>query len=314
VVALTTPVRLALGLAYDGAHFHGFAEQPGQATVAGALADAFERIGAGRLRVTCAGRTDSGVHALAQVVHVDCDAAWVAGWSGERDARRERGERSGPTDVPSPAHDPGVASAVELPRLRDALSGLCAASVTVWRVVAAPGGFDARHAATARRYRYDIELGEPVDPLRRGRLWHVGTELDLSLLRLATDPILGEHDFAAFCRRPPDRQDGPIVRRVTQARWTLPEPGVLRFEIEAGAFCHQMVRSIVGSIVAAGSGRTRPSDVLAQLRRGSREGAPSPAPAHGLCLVAVDYPPELGGRWQWPAATSTQLARTVSIA
>ncbi len=293
-------MRLALGVAYDGTGFHGFAAQPGQVTVAGALLDAFDQVGAGRPRLTCAGRTDTGVHAHAQVVHLDCDASWLAAWVGRARTRE-------PGDTPPPAGTPLV-------RLAEALSSICGPAVTVWRVAVAPPGFDARRSATSRRYRYDLELGEHADPLARSRTWHVGADLDLAVLRLATDPVLGEHDFAAFCRRPPDRPEGPLVRRVTDARWVAVEPGNLRFEIEAAAFCHQMVRSIVGALVAAGSGRIRPSDVVALLRSGSRAGAPTLAPAHGLCLVAVGYPDALGGRWEWPVAGPGQLARPGSIA
>lgn len=267
-------VRVALGVAYDGSGFHGFAPQPGRRTVSGTLATALQQVAGRAVALTCAGRTDAGVHALAQVVHADLDRALLEA-------------RFGPAMLPGE----------EIPGLARSLTSLCGDGVVVWRAVVAPDGFDARRSATARRYRYDIELGERADPLRRGHVWHVGGDLDLSVLRLATDPIVGEHDFAAFCRRPPDRPTGPLTRRVTDARWTPLGDGLLRFEIEAGSFCHQMVRSLVGALVAAGGARLRPSDVAALLRSGSRAGAPTLAPPHGLCLVAVRYPDALGGTW-----------------
>jgi tRNA pseudouridine38-40 synthase len=263
-----------LGVAYDGAGFHGFAAQPGQRTVGGALADALRQVIEHEVSLTCAGRTDAGVHALAQVVHVDLDRATLAARFGGVPRVRE-----------------------EIPGLARSLASICGEGVVVWRAVVAPEGFDARHSAIARRYRYDLELGERSDPLRRGSTWHVGSGLDLAVLRIATDPLLGEHDFAAFCRRPPDRPTGPITRRVTDARWTVLGDDLLRFEIEAGSFCHRMVRSLVGALVAAGRGRLRPSDLVALLRSGSRDGAPTLAPPHGLCLVAVRYPEILGGTW-----------------
>lgn len=254
--------------------FHGFAVQPGQRTVAGTLCDAIGQVLDERPRLTCAGRTDTGVHALAQVVHVDLEGPRLE----ERFA------------LPMRAGE-------EIPGLARSLTGLCGPGVEVWRAVIAPPGFEARHAATGRRYHYDLELGERADPLRRNRVWHVGGEIDLSVVRMASDPLLGEHDFSAFCRRPPDNASGPITRKVVDARWTIPGDRLLRFEIEAGAFCHQMVRSLVGALVAAGQGRKRPSDIVALLRSGSRLGAPPLAPARGLCLVAVRYPAELGGDW-----------------
>lgn len=267
--------RVALGLSYDGSGFHGFAAQPGQRTVAGELARAIHRMSGTMPLVVCAGRTDAGVHATAQVVHVDLDSEFVDGRLGAAELR---------------AGD-------EITRLADSLSSQLGSEVAVWRAILAPDGFDARRSAIARRYRYDIDNGPRPDPLRRTVAWHVEAPLDLAAMRLAADAVLGEHDFAAFCRRPPGDPIGPIFRNVHEARWTLTRPGRLCFEIESNAFCHQMARSIVGALVAAGRGTMRPSDVLALLQSKSRAGAPNPAPPGGLCLVAVRYPPELSGVW-----------------
>lgn len=273
-------VRVALGVAYDGTEFHGFAAQPGQHTVAGVLASAIAQIfGTDDPRLTCAGRTDAGVHALAQVVQFDIDEVVLT--------RRLRSDLAGNTHV-----------GVELPALARALSSLAGPAIDVWRSVIVSPDFDARHSALARRYRYDVGVGMRRDPLRRSSIWHIGSALNLSLLRLATDPLIGEHDFAAFCRRPPDRPTGPLTRVVHDARWHKATGEILRFEIEAGAFCHQMVRSIVGALVAVGQERLRPSDLVDLLRSGRRDGAPTLAPPHGLCLTTVRYPERLGGDWE----------------
>jgi tRNA pseudouridine38-40 synthase len=267
--------RIALGIAYDGFGFHGFAAQPGQRTVAGELAAAIESLAGEAPAITCAGRTDSGVHASAQVAHVDLDVQPLA-------------RRLGLHEIPADGEIEGLA---------EALSAQLGPEVVVWRAVAAPAGFDARRSVVARRYRYQIDNGRRPDPLRRFASWYVAEPLDISVMRLAADPLIGEHDFAAFCRRPPDKPSGPIVRRVTDATWNERDDGGLAFEIEANAFCHQMVRSIVGALVAAGRRRIRPSNIVTLLSSGSRAGSPEPAPPRGLHLVSVRYPDDLTGTW-----------------
>lgn len=283
--------RVALGVAYDGTGFHGFARQPGQRTVAGTLLDALGRLTGEDHELVCAGRTDAGVHALAQVVHVDLPAGLLAGRYGPAPTAGPSASPAG--EAPSDAGAPHQS----LPKLASALDRQVRPEARVWRAVLAPDGFDARHSATARRYRYDLDLALRPDPTLRGRAWRIEQPVDLARLRLATDPLLGEHDFAAFCRRPPDRPDGPLTREVLAAHWSSHPDGLLRFEIEARSFCHQMVRSLVAALVAAGTGRLRPSDVVALLHRARRDGLPAPAPPGGLTLVAVRYPPELGGDW-----------------
>jgi tRNA pseudouridine38-40 synthase len=260
---------VALRVAYDGTGYHGFARQPGEVrTVGGELGMALEKMAGGPVELVCAGRTDAGVHATGQVVHVDLPYRLFEG--------RRRGVPAG--------------SAGWLPR---ALSRQLDGSVVVTAAAFAPEGFDARRSAVARRYRYQV-LNRPVtDPLLGRTAWHVAEPLDLNAMRIAADVLLGEHDFSAFCRRPPGTDPGaPTVRRVTSAAWrVVGDPdGLLRFEIEANAFCHQMVRSLVGALVAAGEGRLDGARILARLRSGDRAGLPSPAPACGLCLVSVSYP------------------------
>ncbi len=297
--ALPGPLRrVVLHVAYDGTGFRGFAAQGDQRTVAGVLESALETVAGVAARVTCAGRTDAGVHALAQVVHVDLPDPVLAG-------------RFGPSSLDG-----------ELPRLAKSLSSLVGPDCVVWAAHLAPDGFDARRSAVLRRYRYEIDAGPFQSPLRRDLAWHVEGPLDLAAMRLASDALLGEHDFAGFCRQPPDgeggRATGPIRRRVLEARWLRPvaehggawidqhatSPETLVFEIAARSFCHQMVRSIVGSLVAIGAGRLRSSDLAARVRSAHREGAPPIAPACGLRLVEVRYPPELGGSVRFTANVS----------
>jgi tRNA pseudouridine38-40 synthase len=252
--------RWRLLLAYDGSGFRGFAAQDGLPTVAGSLADALAR--AARLdqppQIVCAGRTDAGVHARGQVVHVDL-----------------------PEDLPA---------TFDLAR---AVNRQLAPAVVVRSADPAPEGFDARRSATARHYRYLVHNGPVPDPLLAALSWQVSEPLDLRAMAAATDTVVGEHDFRGFCRRPPGTGvTQPITRVVRSATWTTGPSTLLRFDISAGSFCHQMVRSLVGALVAVGRGRGNAATMVGRLRGGTRAGAPSPAPAHGLCLESVTYPPD----------------------
>jgi len=271
-------------VAYDGTGFHGFAPQPNQAvrTVGGVLAAALGKMAGCEIEITCAGRTDAGVHARGQVVHADLPAPLVERWLALE-----------------PASPPQA-----LARLARSLTAQCGPAISVRWAGLAPKGFDARHSATARRYRYEILRTPAPDPLARFSTWHVPGELELAAMRIAADAFLGEHDFAAFCRRPPGH-DGPITRRVTDVRLRTAACGSrLAVEIEAQAFCHQMVRSIVGALVAVGQSKLTAADLLSLLRSGSRAGSPPVAPPQGLCLELVRYPPELvpGGIVGGPSA------------
>lgn len=268
--------RVALGISYDGSGFHGFAAQPGLRTVAGELLSAIAQLFGDSARIVCAGRTDAGVHALAQVAHVDLDTQTL-------EARFEI-EKGGPFP--------------EIPDLARSLSALAGPEIAVWRAVVAPRGFDARHSATARRYRYEIDTGSRQDPWRRNAAWHVPETLDLAAMRIAIDVLLGEHDFSGFCRRPANGDGGPLRRRVIDAHLDASHEAAIAFEIEANAFCHQMVRSIVGTLVAAGRGTRRPSEMKRLLDAQSRAGAVDPAPPFGLYLVAVRFPDVLTGTWK----------------
>jgi len=156
-----------------------------------------------------------------------------------------------------------------------------------------PGDFDARFSAIFRRYRYRVLNREFPDPFLAATTWYVPAPLDLRTLRLACDPLIGEHDFSSFCRRPrpgPGLPDPTLVRRVRSAAWHDLGDGLLQFEITANAFCHQMVRSIVGTHVEIGAGRRSAGSLLGTLRARDRSTAGQLAPPHGLCLWEVGYP------------------------
>jgi tRNA pseudouridine38-40 synthase len=243
--------KLKLVVAYDGTEFHGFAPQPDQRTVGGVLGRALEKVLRHEVDLTCAGRTDTGVHAWGQVVSLEAD--------------------------------PGL----DTWRLRNALNGMLGPEVVVRSCELAPPGFDARHSARWRRYRYTVVNRPEPDPFLARYAWWVPEPLDLALLRLGADPFLGEHDFSAFCRKGPEGSTN--VRRVLDSAWTDAGDGVLRYEIRATAFCWQMVRSVVGTLVDVGRGRRRPGDLRAVLRSGDRAQAALLAPPHGLSLWEVGY-------------------------
>lgn len=259
--------RARLSVAYDGSQFHGFAVNEGVRTVAGDLAAALALIVRGPVEITGAGRTDAGVHAWDQVI--SCDL---------------------PSDI-------------EIEALPRRLTKMCAPGIVVraasW---AADPAFDARFSALWRRYRYTI-LNDPTpDPFLAPTVWHVASPVNLDLMRLGCDPLMGEHDFSAFCRKPKLSRDqiergdpGPsMIRRVTLARWSehTSDHGarILRFEIQANAFCHQMVRSIVGTLVDVGLGKMSPGAISGVLRSRERTSAGTVAPPQGLTLWEVGYP------------------------
>lgn len=258
---------MAFGLSYDGSGFHGYAPQPYQRTVAGVVYSALSQLVDEQLTGTCAGRTDAGVHATGQVIHVDIDKDILQRRFG---ATPRFGE--------------------QLFSLAKSLSAMCQPEIAVWCAVVVPDDFDARYSAISRRYQYQIDATVMRAPLRRHVAWQLGHELDLPLLRLASDVLLGEHDFSAFCRVPADNPCASPVRRVFISEWQEMDPGQYRFEIAANAFCHQMVRSIVGALAQVGTGKLPPLAIEEALRHGSRENMPGVAPPEGLCLVEVGYP------------------------
>jgi tRNA pseudouridine38-40 synthase len=176
---------------------------------------------------------------------------------------------------------------VDLDGVRRSLTKMLGPSIVVREAEVAAPEFHARHSATGRRYRYTI-LNRPVpDPFLAATSWHIDTPLDLRAMELACDPLIGEHDFSSFCRKSND--NGSLTRLVRDAHWEEPDEGVLRFHIEASAFCQQMVRSVVGTLVDVGRGKTRAGDMSSILRARNRSTAGPPAPPHGLCLWEVTY-------------------------
>jgi tRNA pseudouridine38-40 synthase len=246
--------KIRLVVAYDGTGFRGFAPQntePPVRTVGGVLGVAIEKVVRHPVALVCAGRTDAGVHARGQVVTFDCE--------------------------------PGI----DHRRLQNALNAMLGPEIVVRSVDVVDAAFDARRSATARTYEYTILNRRVTDPFLARYAWWISEPLDLRLLRLAADVFVGEHDFASFCRKRPERSS--TVRRVFTSRWLDDGDGVLRYEIRASAFCWQMVRSIVATLVEAGVGKRRPGDLLAVLHAADRSAAAQPAPPNGLCLMNVEY-------------------------
>ena len=281
-------VRLRLDLAYDGTDFSGWARQPGLRTVQGEIEQALGRI----LRLdapamlTVAGRTDAGVHARGQVAHVDVPEAALKELDGNR----------GPLSVDE-----------RLSALVRRLGGVLDPDVRVYRVSVAPEGFDARFSALFRRYAYRVgDAPGGVDPLRRREVvWH-NRPLDIDALNAAATRLLGEHDFAAFCKK---REGATTIRELQRLDWVREPDGVLVATVVADAFCHSMVRALVGSLLAAGDGR-RPVEWPGEvLRRGVRDSGVHVAPAHGLCLEEVGYPDDAGLAAR---AAATRRVRTVA--
>jgi tRNA pseudouridine38-40 synthase len=252
--------RYRLDVAYDGTDFSGWAVQPGLRTVCGVLTEAVARVlrmplPAGRATMlTVAGRTDAGVHATGQVAHADLpddlDPAWLV--------RR--------------------------------LARILPPDVRVRAVTTVPREFDARFSALRRHYRYRVATApHGADPLRARDTLSWPYPVDLDAVNAASQRLLGEHDFAAFCKR---RDGATTVRELQELAWTRDEDGVVTAAVSADAFCHSMVRSLVGALLDVGRGRRDVGFPVALLTRGMRANEVPVAPAHGLTLVRVDYPPD----------------------
>lgn len=250
--------RLRIDLAYDGAPYAGFARQPDQITVQGVLEDALSRVLEHDVTTTCAGRTDRGVHALAQVVH--CDVA--------------------------PPTERGAAALEDLGVLRERLDRMVGDATTIWAVTEVDEAFDARFSATWRAYRYRL-APMPADPRTRAVVWHVPHELDVDAMHEAVQALVGEHDYASFCRR----ADGGHTRRSIEETAVRPVGDEVHVTLRGRAFCHQMVRSITGSLVEVGRGRRAVGWLGEVLAAQDRSAAGPVAPPHGLTLEGVGYRP-----------------------
>ncbi len=271
-------VRLRLDLAYDGTDFSGWARQPGRRSVEETLAQALAVLL--RLpeppRLVVAGRTDAGVHANGQVVHLDVPAASWLGF-GARPGRSGRLGRSG---------RPGRSGPQELVAR---LAGILPADVRVSAAAPAPAGFDARFSALRRRYAYRIsDAAAGVPPLRRRDVLSHRSLLDDAGMQAAAQHLLGLHDFAAFCRR---RDGATTIRTLLGYSWARePGTGFLTATVVADAFCHSMVRALVGAVLPVGEGRRPPEWPAQVLAAGVRHPMVAVVPAHGLVLEEVAYP------------------------
>jgi tRNA pseudouridine38-40 synthase len=242
--------RLRLVVAYDGAPFSGFARQRDRRTVQGELEAALERLAKRPVVTVGAGRTDAGVHARGQVVHAD------------------------------------VPAGLDPQRVRRALNGGLGPAIVVREAAWAPPGFDARLSARRRTYVYRVDDSGQPDPLLRGFVLAWPRPLDLDRMRQAARPLLGEHDFAAFCRS----RSGATTTRRLRSLGVRRRHGLVELRLVADAFCWQMVRGIVGHLLLVGDGRRDPASTAAVLATADRSRAGNIAPAHGLVLEAVSYP------------------------
>ncbi|MBD9730636.1 tRNA pseudouridine(38-40) synthase TruA [Streptomyces sp. H28] len=252
-------VRIRLDLSYDGAAFHGWAKQAGgRRTVQGEIEDALRtvtRSGERTYELTVAGRTDAGVHARGQVAHVDLPAQL---WEAHREKLLKR------------------------------LAGRLPRDVRIWSLTEAPAGFDARFSAIWRRYAYRVtDHPGGVDPLLRGHvLWH-DWPLDVDAMNEAARGLLGEHDFAAYCKR---REGATTIRTLQELSLERGADGVITAAVRADAFCHNMVRSLIGALLFVGDGHRAPDWPGKVLAAGVRDSAVHVVRPHGLTLEEVGYP------------------------
>ena len=282
-------VRFRLDIAYDGTDFAGWARQPEQRTVEGVLVDGMSTVLRTPVTLTVAGRTDAGVHADGQVAHVDL---------------------------------PTTALTEQPERLVRRLGRFLPPDVRVRSMREVPVEFDARFSALRRHYAYRLSTApHGADPLRARDTVSWSHELDLQRMQDASTILLGEHDFAAFCRR---REGASTVRGLQRLEWSVAPGGIVTVEVSADAFCHSMVRSLVGALIMVGEGRRDPSWVSELLGMSARANAVIVAPAHGLTLLTVDYPAEhefavraqttrtVRGPVAWPHAPRTDRSVSAS--
>ena len=246
-------VRVRMTVAYDGTPFHGFATNPDVRTVQDELEAALSTVLREPITITCAGRTDRGVHARGQVLSFDADAAHFDAFA-----------------------------------LTRGLNRMLAPSIAVRDVGEAAPDFDARFSCVARTYRYRILNSATPDPLVHNLSWHVREPLEVAAMQIAADRILGEHDFSSFSKKNKSKEGETFVRTVHRADWSRAGQAV-QLDITAGAFTHQMVRSLVGMFVEIGRGRRRAAELGDALRARDRAAVPSPAPPQGLVLMRAHY-------------------------
>ncbi|MFG3125985.1 tRNA pseudouridine(38-40) synthase TruA [Streptomyces sp. NPDC048208] len=251
-------VRIRLDLSYDGTDFHGWAKQAGgRRTVQGEIEDALRTVTRSQetYELTVAGRTDAGVHARGQVAHVDLPETV---WAEHREKLLKR------------------------------LAGRLSKDVRVWSLTEAPPGFNARFSAVWRRYAYRVtDNPGGVDPLLRNHvLWH-DWPLDVDAMNEAARVLLGEHDFAAYCKK---REGATTIRTLQELSLVRGADGVITATVRADAFCHNMVRSLIGALLFVGDGHRGPEWPGKVLGAGVRDSAVHVVRPHGLTLEEVGYP------------------------
>ena len=248
-------IRIRGEVAYDGKNFSGWGMQPDQRTVQGAIEDAFTQIiGGPRTVVQCAGRTDAGVHATGQVMHLDVPLNW-----SER-----------------------------LADLAYKVNAILDDDVVIKALVHTNQNFDARFAALSRSYTYFIKEGLR-DPLTRDRVYQHRNYLDVTAMNEASQVLIGLHDFSAFCKK---TDYGTSIRNLKTFTWTRTPDDLIRVDITSDAFCYSMVRALVGAVISIGEGKRTKEWLADYLARGERDFGVFMAPAHPLTLVNVEYPPE----------------------
>lgn len=248
-------------VAYDGTDFRGLAPNVGVRTVVGELGRVISPLIGFDPDIVMSGRTDAGVHAWGQMLSFEVP-------DGE----------------------------IDLVRMQRSINTRLGPEIVARELAIADPDFSARFSATGRRYRYHIVNRDVPDPFLSRTAWWVAAPLNLDAMMAACGHVIGEHDFSSFCRRPKPGPDAAgnliepsLARRVTGARWFDLGDDVLRFEIEGSAFCHQMVRSIVGFLTSVGTGKRQADELPGVIAARDRGAAEPPAPPHGLTLWQVDY-------------------------
>lgn len=248
-------IRLRATVAYDGKDFRGWGMQPNQRTVQGVIEPAIAQVlRLPEVSVQCAGRTDAGVHARGQVLHFDI-----------------------PTALPWAPQD-----------FAYKVNSILPDDVAIQEVQYTTADFDARFAALSRSYVYLIYQGNP-NPLLRDRAYRSWIPLDVKAMHEASQQLLGLHDFAGFCRK---REGGTTIRTLLRFDWSVTDEGLIRADVTADAFCHSMVRGLVGAVLAVGEGKREKIWLLDYLNQRERSSGLFIAPAHALTLDHVEYPDE----------------------
>jgi len=251
--------NIKLTLQYDGANFCGLELQPGKRSVRGEIEKALAKLFKSKIKILSASRTDSGVHALENVANFQAK------------------------------------SSIPASRIPSALNSILPDDIRIVKAEAKPKDFNARYAARSKEYEYLVFNERILDPTIRGIVWHVRPELDLSAMKKAAKILVGKHDFSSFCAARSDDKD--FVKKITKLEirnkklkiWAGSKIQIISIKIIANGFLYKMVRNIVGTLVEVGLGRRKPSDVRDILNAKDRKLAGRTAPAHGLCLIKVNY-------------------------